>query len=74
VLLTATGLGLGSGWVGHFDDDAIADLFKLPSNVKPMALIMIGKSAENPTPPPRREIEDFTHLGEFGNRLQKRMA
>ena len=73
VLLTATGLGFGSGWVGHFDDDAIAALFKLPPNVKPMALIMIGKSAESPNPPSRREIEDFTHLGEFGNRFHKSM-
>jgi nitroreductase len=70
VLLTATGLGLGSGWVGHFDDDATASLFKLPPNVRPMALIMIGKSAENPEPPPRREIEDFTHIGQFGNKFQ----
>jgi nitroreductase len=69
VLLTATGLGLGSGWVGHFDEETIAGLFKLPPNVRPMALIMIGKSSENPTPPTRREIEDFTHVGSFGNRL-----
>ena len=66
VLLTATGLGLGSGWVGAFDEEAIADFFKLPPNVRPMALIMIGKSKENPTPPSRRELEDFTHIGEFG--------
>jgi hypothetical protein len=30
---------------------------------------MVGKSKENPTPPPRREIEDFTHLGEFGIKM-----
>ncbi|MHA2351793.1 MAG: nitroreductase family protein [Candidatus Thorarchaeota archaeon] len=70
VLLTATALGLGSGWVGDFDDDAIADLLKLPPNVRPMALIMIGKSKENPNPPSRREIEEFTHMGTFGNKSQ----
>jgi len=69
VLLTATALGLGSGWVGDFDEEAIAGLFRLPPNVRPMALIMIGKSRENPTPPSRRKIEDFTHLGAFDNRL-----
>jgi nitroreductase len=69
VLLTATGLGLGSGWVGDFDEDVLSDLLKLPPNVRPMALIMIGKSKENPTPPSRREIEDFTHIGEFGKKL-----
>ncbi len=68
VLLTATALGLGSGWVGDFDEEAIAGLFKLPPNVRPVALIMIGKSNENPTPPGRREIEDFTHMGMFGNK------
>jgi nitroreductase len=69
VLLTATALGFGSGWVGDFDEEAIAGLFKLPADVRPMALIMIGKSNEHPTPPSRREIEDFTHVGSFGNRL-----
>jgi nitroreductase len=68
VLLTATALGLGSGWVGDFDENAIADLFKLPPNVRPMALIMIGKSNENPKPPSRRNIEDFTHIGRFGKK------
>ena len=71
VLLTATALGLGSGWVGAFDEEVIAGLFRLPANVRPMALIMIGKSEENPTPPSRREIEDFAHMGEFGKRLLK---
>ncbi|MGD9397731.1 MAG: nitroreductase family protein [Candidatus Thorarchaeota archaeon] len=70
VLLTATALGLGSGWVGDFDEDALKGFFKLPPNVRPMALIMIGKSNEYPTPPSRREISDFTHLGEFGNKPQ----
>ena len=71
VLLTATALGLGSGWVGDFNEDAIAGLFNLPTSVKPMALIMIGKSNEYPTPPSRREIEDFTHMGTFGNKPQQ---
>ncbi|MHA1925284.1 MAG: nitroreductase family protein [Candidatus Thorarchaeota archaeon] len=74
VLLTATGLGLGSGWVGDFDEKALTDLFKLPPDVRPMALIMIGKPKENPTPPSRREVEDFTHIGEFGKRLLRNLT
>ena len=74
VLLTATAFGLGSGWVGDFDEEAIAGLFRLPPNVRPMALIMIGKSRENPTPPSRRKIEDFTHMGAFDNRLLGNLA
>ncbi len=68
VLLTATSLGLGSGWVCAFDEKTVADFFGLPDNVRPLVLIMIGKSKENPTPPPRREVVEFTHVGEFGNR------
>ena len=70
VLLTATALGLGSGWVGDFDEEAIADLFRLPPNVRPLALIMIGKTNEYPIPPSRRKIQDFTHMGFFGNKPQ----
>ncbi|MFQ5980666.1 MAG: nitroreductase family protein [Candidatus Heimdallarchaeota archaeon] len=68
ILLTATDLGLGTVWVGAFDESEAAKALKLPSNVRPLAIIPIGKPSRDPTPPGRREIGDFTHYEQFGER------
>ncbi|MHA2379315.1 MAG: nitroreductase family protein [Candidatus Thorarchaeota archaeon] len=68
VLLAAKGLGLGSGWVGAFNEDSMAEVLGLPSNVRPLAIILIGKPAENPVPPTRREIQEFLHLEQYGSK------
>jgi nitroreductase len=66
VLLMATALGLGTCWIGAFDEKRAAKVLKLPSNVRPLAIVPIGKPARESTAPPRREVSDFTHHEEFG--------
>lgn len=66
VLLTATDLGLGTVWVGAFDEERAAKILKLPSNVRPLAIVPIGKLDRDSTGSSRREIDDFTHHEEFG--------
>ncbi|MFW9917729.1 MAG: nitroreductase family protein [Candidatus Thorarchaeota archaeon] len=66
VLLTAASLGLGTCWVGAFDEKRAAKVLKLPSNVRPLAIVPIGKPARESTAPSRREANDFTHHEEFG--------
>ncbi|MHA2500391.1 MAG: nitroreductase family protein [Candidatus Hodarchaeales archaeon] len=66
VLLTATALGLGTCWIGAFDEKRAAKVLKLPSHVRPLAIVPIGKPDRGSTAPPRRDIDDFTHHEEFG--------
>ncbi|MFX0044268.1 MAG: nitroreductase family protein [Candidatus Hermodarchaeota archaeon] len=70
VLLAAKGLGLGTGWVGAFDEDGVSGVLGLPSHVRPMAIILVGVADEDPKPPQRREAEEFTHLERFGQQGQ----
>ena len=42
ILLAATALGLGSCWVGAFDEAAAARALTLPEHLRPVALIPIG--------------------------------
>jgi nitroreductase len=42
ILLAATALGLGSCWVGAFDESAAAQVLSLPTHLRPVALISIG--------------------------------
>jgi nitroreductase len=51
-MLQAQDLGLGSCWVMHFDPAKAVELFGLPENVVPVAILPIGYPAEDFVPAP----------------------
>lgn len=46
MLLAATEVGLGSCWVGSFDEGAVASALGLAEGIRPVAMIAIGHPAE----------------------------
>ncbi|MDR1695560.1 MAG: nitroreductase family protein [Endomicrobium sp.] len=54
MLLAATAKGYGSVWCGIYGNEGrmseFSKLFELPENIKPFALVVIGKSADNNPP------------------------
>ncbi len=58
MMLTAHELGLGTVWVGAFDENAVAEAMDLPGNLRPVALIPTGYPASVPTPTPRMSKEE----------------
>jgi nitroreductase len=59
--LAATALGLGSCWVGAFDDEAVRSIVSAPSDLRPVAILPIGYPAESPLPTARRSLNDLVH-------------
>ena len=61
LVLMATALGLGTCWVGGFDDASEFNrLFGLADNMIPVVVIPVGYPAEDiPPQRPRREMEDI---------------
>lgn len=60
ILLAANAFGLGSCWVGAFDEDKVARIFGLDQKVhRPVAIIPLGTPAESPSPRPRRSIDEI---------------
>ena len=57
MLLTAHSLGLGSCWIGAFDEDEVRRLCNLPEHVDVHAVITIGLADETPEMPPKYRIE-----------------
>jgi nitroreductase len=57
LLLLATALGYGTCWVGAFDELQVSEVLSLPKQERPLALIPIGKAAEQPSPPQRLPVE-----------------
>ena len=48
ILLGAVALGLGSCWVGAFDEDWASRVLGLPQHHRPVAILPIGKPAHEP--------------------------
>lgn len=58
LMLAATEAGLGTCWICHFNADKCAEIFNLPSNLEPMAMIPIGYPIEGAIPVKKRKSMD----------------
>ena len=63
--IAATALGLGSCWVGAFDEAAVARVLAAPQRIRPIALMALGYGAEQPERPPRWPLTDIARHGRF---------
>lgn len=59
--LTAHSLGLGTCWIGAFNEEETAKILKVPNGVRPVAIVPIGYPAESPAPRNRRPISQIVH-------------
>lgn len=55
--LAAHALGLGSVWIGAFDEAAVQQTLGLPEHWRPVAMLPVGYPAESPPPTPRRPLQ-----------------
>jgi nitroreductase len=61
LMLTAMANGLGSCWVGAFDEARAANALSLPKGVRPVAIVPVGYPAESPRQRPRRPVKQVLH-------------
>ena len=60
--LAAVAAGLGSTWVGHFDEQRLIDAINIKPGLTPVAILTIGYAAELPELSSRRNIKEVvTH-------------
>ena len=65
--LQAVELGLGSCWIGSFDENKIKEILEIPPQMRIIALMPIGIPAEHPGLRPRKSLNEIF----FINRYQK---
>ncbi|MFP4232757.1 MAG: nitroreductase family protein [Candidatus Aenigmatarchaeota archaeon] len=66
MLLRATEMELGACWVGSFDEDRVEDVMKTHNkDVRPVAMVAVGHPKEIPGPPPRNDINVFSHVDRY---------
>lgn len=63
--LAAYSLGLGTCWIGAFDEEEARTILKIPQGIRPVAIIPVGYPAESPQPRNRRPLEEIVHYETF---------
>jgi nitroreductase len=58
LMLSAQEFGLGTVWVGAFNEKEVSKILNLPENLRPIAIIPVGYPAEKPMAPPRVSKEE----------------
>ena len=65
ILLTAYSLGLGSCWVGAFNEKEAKKALKTPEGMRPVAMIPVGYPNKTPSQRNRRPLKQILHHEEF---------
>jgi nitroreductase len=63
-MLAATALGLGSVWVGAFDEESVHKIIGAEPDQRPIAMLPLGYPNESPRYRRRRALEDIVHTVE----------
>lgn len=66
ILLAAQALGLGTCWVGAFNEERAREVLKIPKPVRPVAIIPVGHAVRSPMERPRKALLDVTHHDVYG--------
>lgn len=70
ILLAAQALGLGSCWIGAFDEENIKEILGIPENLRPVAILPIGYPAEEVGERWRIPFENLTWFNKYGKKYE----
>ncbi len=71
--LMATSLGIGSCWIGAFEEPAVRSILNIPPNLKLIALIAFGYEIGKASAPPRLPLSSIVHREVFNSAGEARM-
>ncbi|MCG2720866.1 MAG: nitroreductase family protein [Thermodesulfovibrionales bacterium] len=62
MMLVAHENGLGSTWVGAFNEEAVSGVLKLPRHLRPVTIVPMGYPSKIPDPPSRVSLQDAVEV------------
>jgi len=65
ILLTAYSLGLGTCWIGAFNENEAKKALKTPKGIRPVTMIPVGYPNKTPSQRGRRPLNRIVHHEEF---------
>lgn len=65
ILLSAHSLGIGTCWIGAFDDSKLSEILAIPNHVQPVAVVPMGYPEGKPRQTQRMPAEDVTFIDKY---------
>ncbi|MEN6291829.1 MAG: nitroreductase family protein [Methanobacterium sp.] len=59
MILEATELGLGTCWLGAFDEEKVRNILEIPERIRVPAMFTIGYADESPHARPRKHLDEI---------------
>jgi nitroreductase len=59
MILEATELGLGTCWLGAFQEKEVKEVLEIPEGIRVVAMFTLGYADEDPSSRPRKSIEEI---------------
>lgn len=59
MILEAVELGLGTCWLGAYDESRVKEILEIPDEIRVPAMFTLGYPDESPEARPRKDIEDI---------------
>ena len=69
LMLAAANEGLGTCWMGLFDEEGIKQELGVPAGVRVIAISPLGYPNQDPAPRPRKELTEIVFGNEWGKPL-----
>jgi len=69
LMIAAESLGLGTCWIGSFNETKLSVLLDCPTYVRPSVIVTLGWPAEKPRMPHRQDMKEIYHEEKFGQSL-----
>lgn len=70
MLLEAHSLGLGTRWIGAFEEEMVKRVLGIPEEIRPQAIIALGYPKEIPQKPPKLPLESLVYFNAWRNRIR----
>jgi nitroreductase len=70
IVLAATNEGLGTCWIGWFDEEKVKAVVGVPKATRIIAITPVGIPDTSPKPTPRRPFKEWVFSEQFGTILQ----
>lgn len=65
MILEAHAQGLGTCWLGSFDESMVKDVLDIPKNVRVVAITPLGYPAESPSQRSRKRLEEIISYDKY---------
>jgi nitroreductase len=65
--LEAMAEGLGTCWIGAFNEDKVKDILGIPEKIRVVVMLILGYPVESPASRPRKELEEIVAYDRWQN-------